>query len=254
MGSGQDIKFFSLLLAVFLVVSLFSTGFVLADSDDDNSGSGNSGSDDENGDDDNDNDHDDDNDGDSNSGRDVRRARVEARIVGDDGIERRIEIRERERADGTIEKRIKIREFEAESELEIETEHDGTKTRIRARLSNGRNAEIKIMPDVAAQRAIEALRLNACREDEGCFIKLKEVGSGDENDGNDGDEGDDGEDDSEERRAVYEVRAEKRVRILGLFRSRMNVESEIDATTGDVLSLERPWWSFFAFETEESVS
>jgi hypothetical protein len=89
-------------------------------------------------------------------------------------------------------------------------------------LSNGRKAEIKIMPETASEKAIERLgELNFT-------IELKEVGSGNQT------------------RAVYEVRGEKEGRFLGLFKVRANVSVEVDAESGEVLRVRKPWWSFLA--------
>ena|SRR3989344_415240 len=49
---------------------------------------------------------------------------------------------------------------------------------LRARLSNGRIAEIKIMPSRASAIAIARLNMNACSEENNCTIVLKETGNG----------------------------------------------------------------------------
>ncbi len=101
----------------------------------------------------------------------------------------------------------------------------------KARLSNGKNAEIKVMPDVASETALQRLRLRNCNED--CSIELKEVGSG------------------EKVRAAYEVKAQRNSKVLGLFRARMNVQAQVDAESGEVIKVNKPWWAFLASETEE---
>ena len=86
-------------------------------------------------------------------------------------------------------------------------------------LSNGRKAEIKIMPSTASERAIERLgELNFT-------IELKEVGTD---------------------KVVYELTAEKEGRMLGLFKVKGKVSTEVDAETGEVVSVHRPWWAFMA--------
>ena len=52
------------------------------------------------------------------------------------------------------------------------------RTRFNVSLSNGRNSEIKIMPDNASQTALQRLRLRNCSEENMCQIELREVGSG----------------------------------------------------------------------------
>ncbi len=105
------------------------------------------------------------------------------------------------------------------------------RTRLYARLSNGRNAEIKVMPDTASETALQRLRLRNC--DENCTIELKEVGAGNMT------------------RAAYEVRAQRNSKVFGLFRARMNVQAQVDAETGEMLQVKKPWWAFLATEAEE---
>ena len=89
-------------------------------------------------------------------------------------------------------------------------------------LSNGRKAEIKIMPETASEKAIERLG------ELGFNITLKEVGQG------------------ENAKAVYNVEAEKQGKMLGLFKIKGKVSAEIDAETGEVIKVKKPWWSFLA--------
>ncbi|NMB67040.1 hypothetical protein GYA25_03200 [Candidatus Woesearchaeota archaeon] len=115
------------------------------------------------------------------------------------------------------------------TQLRIETETDEqNRTRLRVNFSNGKNAEIKIMPDVASQRALERLRLKNCNSTENCTIELKEVGNGNQT------------------KVVYELQTRKETRILGLFKARMNVEAQVDAETGEVIQAKRPWWAFLS--------
>jgi hypothetical protein len=88
-------------------------------------------------------------------------------------------------------------------------------------LSNGRKAEIKIMPETASARAIERLgELNFT-------VELKEVGKGNET------------------RAVYELTGNKQGKFLGIFKIMAKVRAQVDAETGDVKVI-KPWWSFLA--------
>lgn len=45
------------------------------------------------------------------------------------------------------------------------------------------------------------------------------------------------------QKPVYSVKATKKVRLLYIFRVSMDVEKEIDAETGEVLSEKKPWWN-----------
>lgn len=136
-----------------------------------------------------------------------------------------------ERAGNRI--RLRSQGVFADTELELEEDITGPQGKLKARLSNGINAEIKTMPDTASETAIARLKLKVCSEENNCTIELKEVRQGNET------------------RAAYEVKVKKKAIILGLFRARMNLESQIDAETGEVIRTKRPWWAFLAIEDEE---
>lgn len=104
---------------------------------------------------------------------------------------------------------------------------------LKVKMSNGKNAEVKIMPDTASERALERLRLKVCSEENGCHIELKEVGQGDE------------------VKAAYEVKVKKQSKVLGVFKKEMAVEAQVDAGTGEVIKSNKPWWAFTATESEE---
>jgi hypothetical protein len=125
---------------------------------------------------------------------------------------------------------LKVKNIEAKSSLNLTQMQEKNKTRLHVQLSNGVNAEVKIMPNTASETAIARLRLHQCNESNNCTIELKEVGSG------------------EKIRAAYEVQAEKEVKVLGLFRAQMNVQTQIDAEDGEVIQAKKPWWAFLAAE------
>ena len=105
---------------------------------------------------------------------------------------------------------------------------------LRARLSNGRNAQIKIMPDTASERALARLRLKYCNETTNCTIELKEVGEGNRT------------------RAVYEARARKTFKLFGFIKNHEDVLTRIDAETGEEIEIKRPWWAWMASESDEA--
>jgi len=121
---------------------------------------------------------------------------------------------------------------EANSSLEvrIEKNESDNSTRLGTNLSNGRHAEIKIMPSTASATAIARLKLVNCIASEGCTIELKEVGA------------------QNQTRAVYEVKSQKDAKVLGIFKAKMDVEAQVDAETGDVVQTKKPWWAFLASE------
>lgn len=114
---------------------------------------------------------------------------------------------------------ITVDKTEVNTTLELEVENGtNNKTRIRARMSDGRKAEVKIMPETASLRARERLG------ELGFNITLKEVG----------------------KKAVYDVEGEKEAKVLGMFKKRARVNAEIDAETGEVTKVKKPWWAFAA--------
>lgn len=128
--------------------------------------------------------------------------------------------------------RLQVGGAEAKSSLEITQEQDQiqNKMKLKTQLSNGKSAEIKVMPNVASERAIERLQLNNCGLENNCSIELKEVGNG------------------EQIKLAYEVQAQKEARVLGMFKTKMNVQAQIDAETGEVIQAKKPWWAFLASE------
>jgi len=103
----------------------------------------------------------------------------------------------------------------------------------RVEMSNGAQARVMVMPEVAAQTAIDQLRLHVCSEENNCTIELRASGEGNA---------------SNETRAEYEVRANKEARIFGFFRVDMPVQARVDAETGAVVESNKPWWAFLAAE------
>jgi len=128
--------------------------------------------------------------------------------------------------------RLQVGEVEAMSNMQISSEYDPAqnRTRLMTQLSNGANAEIKVMPNTASQRAIERLQLKVCNSENNCSIKLKEVGS------------------KEQVRAAYEVQAQKEARVLAMFKTKMQVKAQVDAESGEVIQAKKPWWAFLASE------
>ena len=127
---------------------------------------------------------------------------------------------------------ITVNRTEVNSTLELEQERvqEQNRTRLRTKLENGRQVEIKIMPDVASEKAIERLRLRVCNESNNCTIVLKEVPI------------------KNNKTIAYEVEAQKRLKILGLFRTRAKVKAQVNAENGEIIIVKKPWWAFLAKE------
>ncbi len=126
--------------------------------------------------------------------------------------------------------RIRMQAFENHSFMNISGNWTNNETPIFLELSNGKNAQMKIMPAAASVKAIERLGVKVCNESNGCVIELKEVGTGNET------------------RAAYEIQVQKEARILGIFKTQMDVSAEVDAETEEVIKTVKPWWAFLASE------
>ncbi|MBU1632248.1 MAG: hypothetical protein KJ580_03490 [Nanoarchaeota archaeon] len=128
---------------------------------------------------------------------------------------------------------LKSGKASAQTSMEMIKEQAQDKTKLKVKLSNGKNSEVKVMPDTASEKAMERLRMKVCSEENNCQIELKEVGQG------------------EQVRAAYEVQAQKQAKFLGLFKTKMQVQAQVDAENGEVIRVNKPWWAFLASESEE---
>ena len=129
--------------------------------------------------------------------------------------------------------KLEVGGVSAECDFEMKQEKVQDKTKLYAGLSNGKNVEIKVMPNVASERALDRLRLKVCSEENQCQIKLKEVGSG------------------EQVKLAYEMKTQRQSKVFGLFNARMQVQAQVDAETGEIIRIKKPWWAFLASEPAE---
>lgn len=128
---------------------------------------------------------------------------------------------------------LKINGVDVDCDGNLTQEQVQNKTKLKMKLSNGRNAEIKIMPDTASETALQRLRLKVCSVENNCTIELKEVGKGNET------------------QPAYEIQAQRHARLLGMFRLKMQTKAQISAETGELIRVKKPWWAFLATEPEE---
>jgi putative hemolysin len=136
--------------------------------------------------------------------------------------------------DLSAEKREIIAEkINARTGLNLSADDIDNRTMLRAYLSNGRWALVKQMPNIASEKALE--RMKAKCAETGCSIELKEVGV------------------DNKTRLVYVVKAEKDSRVFLLFNKKMPLVAQVDAETGEVVAVKRPWWAFLAKETNEET-
>jgi hypothetical protein len=111
--------------------------------------------------------------------------------------------------------------------------------------------EIKIMPDTASERAQEVLGLKC--EERNCTIVLKEVPMSDKDIIDDKNNGEDPNNrtegiESDQSELIYEVEGVKDSKLLGVINKEMKVKAQVDAQTGEVVKIEKPWWAFLAKE------
>ena len=129
--------------------------------------------------------------------------------------------------------RLEVGGTSVDCDCNITQEKVQNQTRLYVGLSNGKNAEIKVMPDKASETALERLRLKTCAEDNGCSIELKEIGSG------------------EQAKLAYEVKTQRSSKVFGIFSAKMQVQAQVNAETGSVIRVSKPWWAFLASEPSE---
>jgi hypothetical protein len=123
---------------------------------------------------------------------------------------------------------LRVRDIEAHSSMNITQEQVQNRTKLQVKLSNGLNAEVKIMPNTASETALA--KLGAKCEINNCTMELREVGTGNQT------------------RVAYEIKTQKQSKVLGLFRAQMEVQVQVDAENGEIIQTKKPWWAFLATE------
>lgn len=130
-------------------------------------------------------------------------------------------------------KELRVNNIPAKTDLNITADTDAKgKTTLKTKLKNGREIEIKIMPDNASKRALDRLAIKVCSSDNNCTIQLKNVGTGNN------------------ETSQYELQVDRNSKVFGLFQKRMHVSANVDAQTGNTV-IHKPWWAFLATEPAE---
>ena len=129
--------------------------------------------------------------------------------------------------------KLEVEGISADCPANMAQEKVQEKTKLHVALSNGKNAEIKVMPNTASETALARLRLKVCSEENNCTIELKEVGNG------------------EQVKMAYELKTQRNSKVFGMFNAKMDVEAQVDAETGELIKSNKPWWAFLASEKEE---
>ena len=153
------------------------------------------------------------------------------RFIDENGTEFEVRIKTEIRIkDGQeiTKQKIKIKDVEADSELELREETKNNITKIKVKLKNGTEEDLKVMPDVASERAIEVLR------SKNFTIVLKEVGA------------------PNKTKLVFSAESPRQGKVVGLFRAKFNLEARIDSQTGEVVEFKKPWWYFLITGEEPS--
>ena len=165
-------------------------------------------------------------------------------------MEKRIELRERLQEKGEYmfklqgrnvtarqltdsEKEIIVDRINLKTGLDLTIEDLDNKTELRTKLSNGNNASVKILPIVASARAQEIMRAKCAERN--CTFELKEVSAGGKT------------------RLAYEIATDKDSRLFFLFKKRVPVVAKVDAETGEIVGVKKPWWAFLAKEKNDNV-
>jgi len=117
----------------------------------------------------------------------------------------------------------------ASTKMEIRTYSNGNSVKVKTVTSDGSEVEIEIMPDEAEEIALEKVKVRACNSENNCNLTLKE----------------------EKNRLKYEMQLERHSRILAIFQKKMQIRTEIDAETGEIIKITKPWWAFLATEPKE---
>jgi len=150
--------------------------------------------------------------------------------VGEGGEQIQIQEKENNRI------QLRVRDVEVDCDCNLTQEMVQNRTRLSVKLNNGRDAEIKVMPDTASETALSRLRLKVCSIEKNCSIELKETGQG------------------ENTRLAYELKTQRESKVFGLFKAQMQVQAQVDAENGEVISTKKPWWAFLASEPEETTA
>ena len=147
--------------------------------------------------------------------------------IGEDGQQMQVQAMANNRI------QLKVGGIGADCDCELTQEMVQNRTQLKMKLSNGQNSEIKVMPDTASEKALQKLRLKTCSTENECQIELKEVAQGNQ------------------IKAAYEMNIQRQSKFLGMFQTRMNVQTQVDAETGEVIRTKKPWWAFLATEPKE---
>jgi len=131
---------------------------------------------------------------------------------------------------GESEQEIEFHGYNFSSALKVHFRNEGNESKLKVNLSNGEEREVKVLPDVASQNAIDVFRSR------NITVELKEVGDG------------------TNKEVVYEADGEKEVKLFGFIKVQAKLKARVDSNTGEVSDFEKPWWSFLVTSEDLNVS
>jgi hypothetical protein len=124
--------------------------------------------------------------------------------------------------------------LEARTELEIsENESADGNVIVKVKTKDGKEKVIKVLPDRASEIAKARLKAKFGNES----LEIREIKH------------------KNLPRVVYHLEGNSSGKFLGIVKTHMNVKTDIDAETGEVVVVKRPWWAFMVrTESETEVS
>lgn len=156
------------------------------------------------------------------------------KFVDSDGEEREVELEIEERnVDGKSMKLFRADDngIEARSELEIrKNESADGRIVVKVKTKDGKEKEIKVLPDRASEIAKARLKAKFGNNS----LEIREIVH------------------NNLPRVVYHLEGNSSGKFLGIFKTNMNVNTEVDAETGEVVVVNRPWWSFMVKQDAET--
>jgi hypothetical protein len=156
--------------------------------------------------------------------------KIKKTVVYANGSKEIIEI-EIERNEDGITREIKIGGdiLSIDKELEINDLFENNESELKAVLSDGSSARIRVLPERAKEIALERLRARNVTN-----LTLEEIRH------------------ENIPRVVYNIESNENGRFLGVFKLRLRTQAQIDTETGEIISINRPWWAFLVSVLDES--
>ncbi len=160
------------------------------------------------------------------SGKDRVKEKIKERIKEKDGeIERKIKGRFIDENGNVVkfERKIKVKNGNVEIETKLKIKGEGSNLSVED--SEGKKHRVRVTPEKLKTLMLE--RLNA---DNVTNFSLEEIKH------------------KNIPRVVYKINSEHPGRFLGIFKLAMKAETQVDTETGEVISINTPWWAFLVTE------